>query len=205
MHILGLRNASGGVVPRTAATSVIGGTVGRIRTKQEEFSMSTNGPLVLRRIYPVPPEQVWELWSTPEGISSWWAPDGFTTAVDLLDLRPGGVLDYTMTATGQEQIAFMEQAGMPLATTSHKRFTEVTEPSRLAYLSSIDFVPDQAPYDHITTVTLERTEDGTEVTMEIEPMHNEEWTDRIVAGRTNELDNLERVVGLLARSRPASF
>jgi hypothetical protein len=109
-----------------------------------------------------------------------------------------------MTATGQEQIAFMEQAGMPLATTSHKRFTEVTEPSQLAYLSSIDFVPDQAPYDHLTTVTLERTEDGTEVTMEIEPMHNEEWTDRIVAGRTNELDNLERRWAP-GEVRPASF
>jgi uncharacterized protein YndB with AHSA1/START domain len=150
--------------------------------------------LVLRRSIAAPPERVWQLWTTPEGIGAWWAPEGFRTTVDTLDLRPGGALDYTMTATGPEQIAFMEQAGMPLATASHKEFTEVVEPSRLAYTSRIDFVPGLPAYDHLTVVTLERTERGTDVVMELEPLHDEEWTGRIVAGRTNELDNLERLV-----------
>src|SRR5690242_12071459 len=94
--------------------------------------------LVLRRSLPVPPERIWQLWTTAAGIGAWWAPDGFTTTVDTLDLRPGGALDYTMTATGPEQISFMEQVGMPLSTKSHKEFTEVAEPTRLAYLSLID-------------------------------------------------------------------
>jgi uncharacterized protein YndB with AHSA1/START domain len=152
-----------------------------------------SNPIILRRSLPVPPERVWELWTTPEGIAAWWAPDGFRTTVDVLDLRPGGALDYTMTATGPEQVAFMEQAGMPLATRSHKEFTEVHEPSRLAYLSSIDFVPGQDPYDHLTIVTLERTGTGSDVVMECAPLHDQEWTERLVAGRTNELDNLERL------------
>jgi uncharacterized protein YndB with AHSA1/START domain len=150
--------------------------------------------IILRRSLPVPPERVWELWTTPEGIAAWWAPDGFATTVDVLDLRPGGSLDYTMTATGPEQIAFMEQAGMPLSTSSHKEFTEVHEPSLLVYLSSIDFVPGVDPYDHLTTVTLERSATGTDVVMECAPLHDEEWTERLVAGRTNELANLERLV-----------
>jgi hypothetical protein len=28
----------------------------------------------------------------------------------------------------------------------------------------------------------------------MEPMHDDVWTERLVAGRTNELDNLERVI-----------
>jgi uncharacterized protein YndB with AHSA1/START domain len=152
---------------------------------------STN--IILRRSLTVPPERVWDLWTTPEGIEAWWAPDGFTTAVDVLDLRPGGALDYTMTATGPDQIAFMEQAGMPLSTTSHKEFTEVVEPARIAYVSLIDFVPGLDPYDHLTVVTLERTATGTDVVMECAPLHDQDWTGRIVAGRTNELDNLERL------------
>src|ERR1041385_2322944 len=100
----------------------------------------SNTNIVLRRTLAASPERIWELWTTPDGIGSWWAPDGFRTTVDVLELRPGGALDYTMTATGPEQIAFMEQAGMPLSTTSHKEFTEVVEPSRLAYRSLIDFV-----------------------------------------------------------------
>jgi len=46
-----------------------------------------------------------------------------TTAVDLLDLRVDGALDYTMTAVGAEQVTFMLQSGLPLATRSHKEFT----------------------------------------------------------------------------------
>ncbi len=155
--------------------------------------MQDHTNVILRRSLDVPPERVWNLWTTSEGIEAWWAPDGFRTTVDVLDLRPGGALDYTMTATGLDQIAFMEQAGMPLSTKSHKEFTEVIEPTRLAYLSRIDFVPDQAPYDHLTIVTLEASATGTDVLMECAPLHDEVWTERIIAGRSNELDNLERL------------
>lgn len=155
--------------------------------------MHEQDTITLRRSLTVPPERVWALWTTPDGIGAWWAPNGFRTVVDTLDLRPGGTLDYTMTATGPEQVAFMEQAGMPLSTRSLKRFTEVVAPRRLAYVSVIDFVPDVAPYEHLTVVTLERTASGTDVVMEVEPLHDEDWTGRIVAGRTNELDNLERI------------
>ena len=29
----------------------------------------------LQRTYPATPETIWELWTTPEGIARWWAPD----------------------------------------------------------------------------------------------------------------------------------
>jgi len=154
--------------------------------------------LVLRRRYPAPPERIWQLWTTADGIGAWWAPDGFRTAVEVLDLRPGGSLVYTMTAIDPDQIAFMEQAGMPLATTSRKEFTEVEEPTRLAYTSLIDFVPGQEPYEHLTVVTLEPTTSGTEVTMEIDPLHDDLWTERIQAGRANELDNLALLLNPVA-------
>jgi uncharacterized protein YndB with AHSA1/START domain len=59
---------------------------------------------------------VWALWTTKDGIESWWGPEGFSVTVQHLDLRPGGELRYTMTATAPDQVAFMRQAGMPLAT-----------------------------------------------------------------------------------------
>ena len=139
-------------------------------------------------------EAVWRLWTTTEGIPQWWAPDGFTVTVDRLDLRPGGELHYTMTATAPEQVAFMRSAGLPLSTPSRKRFAEVVEPSRLAYQSLIDFVPDHEPYEQLTTVTIEPDGDEVVVTMEMEPLHDEVWTERLVAGRSNELDNLGRLL-----------
>lgn len=155
----------------------------------------------LERDYDAPAQRIWDLWTTPAGIGRWWAPDGFATEVSTLDLRPGGDLVYTMTATAPEQVAFMKQAGMPLSTQSRKTFTEVVEPTRLAYRSLVDFVPDHAPYEHLTVVDLTETDDGrTHVVMTMEPLHDAEWTERLVAGRGNELDNLTAVVAAERRS-----
>ena len=50
-----------------------------------------------------------------------------------------------MVATGPEQVEFMKGAGMPLTTEARKTFTELTQPTRLAYRSLIDFVPGLDP------------------------------------------------------------
>ncbi|VDR37337.1 Activator of Hsp90 ATPase homolog 1-like protein [Tsukamurella paurometabola] len=154
------------------------------------FGMAT----ILERTVSASPARVWELWTTPAGISAWWAPEGFRTDVTRLDLAPGGELAYTMTAVAPDQVAFMEQNGMPLATRSVKFFAEVEEPSRLSYRSVIDFVPDREPYEHLTVVELHPDPAGTRVVMHVEPMHDEVWTERLVAGRGNELDNLAALV-----------
>lgn len=157
--------------------------------------MNTNIEMTrLERTVATSPADVWQLWTTADGIGQWWAPDGFRTDVDVLDLRPGGELVYTMTAIAPEQVAFMEQHGMPLSTTSRKTFTEVDEPTRLAYTSLIDFVPDHAPYEHLTVVELTPTDEGTIVRMDVEPLHDEVWTERLLGGRANELDKLASLV-----------
>lgn len=150
--------------------------------------------LRLERTYPADPATIWNLWTTPEGIARWWAPDGFTTTVDALDLREGGELVYTMTATAPETIAFMTSAGMPLSTVSRKRFTRVQQPSTLAYDSLVDFVPGHEPYEVGTEITLTPVAGGTHVVMTVEPLHDEPWTQRLLDGRENELDNLAQVV-----------
>jgi hypothetical protein len=99
-----------------------------------------------------------------------------------------------MTAVGPDQIAFMEQVGMPLATQSRKTFTEIREPSRLAYRSLIDFVPGYEPYEHLTVVDLAPVPEGTRVVMQVEPLHDEIWTARLLDGRANELAKLAALV-----------
>jgi uncharacterized protein YndB with AHSA1/START domain len=155
--------------------------------------------ITLQRTYDAPPETIWRLWTTADGIERWWSPDGFTTDVQQLDLRPGGALLHAMTATDPGMVAFMESNGMPLTNVGRKRFTEIDEPCRLGYVSEIDFVPGVAPYEHATVVELEPTPDGgTRVTMTMDPMHDDEWTARATAGRENELENL---AALLAAHR----
>src|SRR5215211_3244957 len=105
------------------------------------MTTKSESPIHIQRTYAAPAERVWELWTTRAGIQQWWAPDGFTVRVDELDLRTGGDLVYTMTATAPEQVEFMRANGLPLETQSRKTFTGVTPTSRLCYTTLVDFVP----------------------------------------------------------------
>ena len=149
---------------------------------------------MIERVVPARAEAVWDLWTTVDGIESWWAPEGFQVTVRSLDLRVGGELVYEMAAVGSEQVAFMESAGMPLSTVSRKTFTAIARPERLVYDSLVDFVPGVETYSFRTDVELEEEADGLRIVMRMQPLHDEEWTGRLVAGRTNELDNLARLV-----------
>ena len=163
-------------------------------TKESSSPKTTSTKIRIERIYPAPANEVWELWTTSQGIESWWAPDGFKVEVRKLDLRPGGELIYAMTATGPEQVEFMKSAGMPLTTESRKTFTELIPPKRIAYTSLADFVPGVEPYEFLTVVDLNPSGDSVRVVMTVDPMHDEVWTQRLVMGRENELDNLAKVI-----------
>jgi uncharacterized protein YndB with AHSA1/START domain len=150
--------------------------------------------ITLERAYDASPTDVFALWTTKDGIESWWAPDGFVVEVQKLVLEPGGELEYTMTATSPEMVKFMTDAGMPLSTASRKTFTEIVPGERLRYSSLVDFVPGVAPYEHDTVVELQPRAGGVRAVMTIEPLHDEEWTQRLVMGRRNELENLARLI-----------
>lgn len=72
---------------------------------------------------------------------------------------------------------------------------EQAEGKKISYNSLVDFMPDKEPYNFLIVVSLEPArQDGTKVVMEMQHLHDEEWTDRLVAGRQNELNNLEKVI-----------
>jgi uncharacterized protein YndB with AHSA1/START domain len=148
----------------------------------------------LERTYDASAELIWEMLTTAAGLDEWWAPDGFETRVSEVGLKPGGQLRYTMTATAPEQVAFMLDTGNPLSVEFCKTFTEVAPPARLAYLSLIDFVPGQEPYEHLTTIDIEPAGDRTSVVMTIDPLHDETWTQEYRSHRARELDNLEAAI-----------
>ncbi len=148
----------------------------------------------IERTYEADIADVWDLWTTADGIESWWGPDGFSVTVQALDLRPGGQLRYTMTATAAPQVAFMRQHGMPLATESVITYTEVAPQRRLAYTHLVDFVPDVGAYDVGTQLDLEPTETGVRLVLLLDRMHDQTWCDRMEAGWDQELGKLAAVL-----------
>lgn len=136
-------------------------------------------------------DDVWELWTTAEGIESWWGPQGFTTRVHEIDLRRGGAFRYSMTATGPDQVRFMKQAGMPLAQEVRATYTEVAPKLRLAFTQLADFIPGVKPYDVKNLVVLEPARGGVRMTVTVDGMHDAVWTERARMGWEGQLDRLE--------------
>ncbi len=160
--------------------------------------MTERPKLTLERTFQASIEEVWELWTTREGIESWWGPEGFSVAVRDLDLRPGGKMTYAMSAIGKDQIEYMRQAGMPITTENQVTYTEVDRPRRLAFRQLADFVPGVEPYEVDTVVALEEVSDAVRMVLTLESMHDDHWTKMMVMGWESQLARLESL--LAARS-----
>ena len=155
----------------------------------------------LERTYRADVQDVWDLWTTKDGIESWWGPGGFAVTVRKLDLRPGGELLYAMTAIGPPQIEFMKKAGMPLTQELRITYTEIVPLRRLAYVHLADFIPGVEPYDVATVVELQPIAEGVRLILSFDAMHSDEWTERAVTGWECELDKLGAVMARRAPER----
>lgn len=145
----------------------------------------------IEREYDATVEELWDMWTTQAGIEAWWGPGGFGVTVQSIDLRPGGVLNYTMHALESDKVAFMKAAGMPVSTRCSMTFIDVEPPRRLAYRHRVDFVPGVEHYDVTHVIEIEPVANGkVHLRLTIDVMHNGEWTQRAVAGWEDELGKL---------------
>jgi uncharacterized protein YndB with AHSA1/START domain len=146
--------------------------------------------IVIERRYEAAMEDVWELWTTREGIESWWGPGGFSVKVHELDLRAGGQMRYAMTAVDPAQVRFMQEAGMPLTTEAKLTYTEVVPGKRIAYTHRADFIPGVDPYDVGNLVEFFAERGQVRMVVTLDPMHSDEWTQRAAMGMESQLEKL---------------
>ncbi len=92
-------------------------------TSLMEFLQVTPG-LTFTRVLDAPRELVFKAWTEPERLEQWWGPVGMELKVLKLDLRPGGIFHYSMTAKNGFQMF------------GRFAFREVVPPQRLVYVSS---------------------------------------------------------------------
>lgn len=52
--------------------------------------------IMITRDYQAPRELVWEAMANPEHVAKWWGPRGFTTTIEVMDFRVGGVWKHVM-------------------------------------------------------------------------------------------------------------
>jgi uncharacterized protein YndB with AHSA1/START domain len=77
--------------------------------------------IIITRTFDAPRELVWEAWTNPEHVAQWWGPDGFTTTIEKMDVRVGGVWKHVMH--GPDGTDYPNKS----------RFTAVIKPERIEF------------------------------------------------------------------------
>jgi len=60
--------------------------------------MTEKQPLIINRIFNAPVEKVWDAWTNPEHMKTWWGPKPFTAPTINIDFRVGGTCHACMHA-----------------------------------------------------------------------------------------------------------
>ena len=77
--------------------------------------------IVMSRVFDAPRELVYEMWTDPQHVESWFGPRGFTMTIESMDVRPGGSWIFTMHGP--------DGTDYP----NHIIYRTIDPPSRLAY------------------------------------------------------------------------
>lgn len=149
----------------------------------------------LVRHFNAPPEKVYALWTTKEGLAKWWGPSanlmGYEFKVNQLDVRVGGAYDIQMSNKKQGELH------------NHGIYTEVIPNRKIAQRWEFDIflAPGQKPYPISITVefepepTMEPGKTGTKMTFTQGPMASQEFTE---GSRQGVIQNLSYLAKTLA-------
>lgn len=89
--------------------------------KTNPVSKASDREIVIERVVNAPREAVWRALTDPKQIAQWWGPNGFTNTHKRMEVKAGGVWEFTMHGP--------DGTDYPNRIVYH----EVVEPERLSY------------------------------------------------------------------------
>jgi uncharacterized protein YndB with AHSA1/START domain len=78
--------------------------------------------IVVSRVLDAPRELVWKAMTDPNHVIHWWGPRGFSTTIEVMEVRPGGA--WRLVMHGPDGTDYPNRSV----------FREVVEPERLVYV-----------------------------------------------------------------------
>jgi len=103
-------------------------------------SDTSDREIVITRLLDAPRERVFEVWTDPRHSVHWWGPNGFTTTYRKVDVRPGGISEFTMHGPDGRDYP------------NRVLYLEVEKPERLVYRHGSG---ENDPNEFLATVTFE--------------------------------------------------
>jgi len=105
--------------------------------------------VIITRLYDAPRNFVFRAYTDPDLIAQWWGPRRFTTAIDKMEVRPGGLWRYVQHDDAGNKYAF------------HGVYHEVLSPERIVATFEFEGMPGHVSLD---TAVFEETGGKTKVT-----------------------------------------
>lgn len=84
-------------------------------------SSTADREITITQVFDAPRELVFNAWTDPKRIVQWWGPQGFTTTIHEMDVRPGGVWRFIMH--GPDGVDYPNKVV----------YSEIVKPERLVY------------------------------------------------------------------------
>jgi uncharacterized protein YndB with AHSA1/START domain len=91
-------------------------------SKNNPTENTADREIVITRVFDAPRELVWQAFTDPEHVVKWWGPRGFTTTIEEMNVKPGGVWRHVMH--GPDGTDYPNKSV----------FTEVEYPERIVYV-----------------------------------------------------------------------
>jgi uncharacterized protein YndB with AHSA1/START domain len=114
------------------------------------LTLPSDQEIVMERVFNAPRELVFKAHTDPNLISQWWGPRRYTTTVDKMDLRVGGVWRFVQHDADGNEFAF------------NGVYREIVPPERLSYTFEFEGMPGHVL---VETVTFEEQNGKTKVTV----------------------------------------
>jgi uncharacterized protein YndB with AHSA1/START domain len=114
------------------------------------LTLPSDREIVMERVFDAPRELVFKAHTDPDLISKWWGPSRYTTTVDKMDLRVGGVWRFVQRDADGNEYAF------------NGVYREIVPPERLSYTFEFEGMP-----GHVLVETLTFEEQGGKTRMTV--------------------------------------
>ena len=116
-----------------------------------QTSPTADREIVISRVFNAPRDLVFNAWTDSRHIAEWWGPNGFTTTVHEMDVRPGGVWRFVMH--GPDGVDYDNKVV----------FHEVVPPERLTFTHGTG-APDDQGFE-VTVTFVEESAGNTRLTL----------------------------------------
>jgi uncharacterized protein YndB with AHSA1/START domain len=82
--------------PAHARLNYLEGGTQLLGTSLKEYVENVDREIVITRDFNAPSDLVWEAMTNPKHVVNWWGPRGFSTTIETMDFRVGGVWKHVL-------------------------------------------------------------------------------------------------------------